>query len=437
MSNNVSQPLKVFISYSWDSPQHKDNVLKLADRLRADGIDCNIDQYEESPPEGWPRWMRNQVKQSDFVLVVCTDRYNLRFEGREELGKGKGVTWEGAIISQILYDEQVKNTKFIPVIFSFNDQNYIPDELGGATRYILEASDGYEGLYRRLTNQHSTKKPTLGKQQSLPSRERQYWSEEQNDRDGGLNSNSSSIARRQDEEAQQNKLEELYNNARRRYKARQWQAVVTIFRQMQELNLPFYDPDGLYKLAYEQQRKERERQAKEQQKQDRKNQELENLYDRGVRYYKAKAWYEAKKQFKEILQQEPRYRDTERLLEQVQEKLTMAKWIPIVLIAIGWIISFLVSNSPPLGGAIGGLVSAGSIWWAFQQTEQSLPSKQIGQFVLFILIGIVIGSIIHLIIYQQINFANSDLLKSGFTLSIGALISYSVLIWHFNRQDKE
>lgn len=70
---------KVFISYSHDSPEHKDRVLHLSDRLRADGIDCNIDQYETSPPEGWPRWMVNQIEEADFVLVVCTETYERRF----------------------------------------------------------------------------------------------------------------------------------------------------------------------------------------------------------------------------------------------------------------------------------------------------------------------------------------------------------------------
>jgi len=42
----------VFISYSHDSPAHRDSVVALSDRLRADGVECRIDQYEESPPEG-------------------------------------------------------------------------------------------------------------------------------------------------------------------------------------------------------------------------------------------------------------------------------------------------------------------------------------------------------------------------------------------------
>ena len=47
----------VFISYSHDSAEHADHVLALADRLRQDGIDCTIDQYETAPAEGWPKWM--------------------------------------------------------------------------------------------------------------------------------------------------------------------------------------------------------------------------------------------------------------------------------------------------------------------------------------------------------------------------------------------
>jgi hypothetical protein len=84
---------RVFISYSHDSPEHADRVLELADRLRAEGIDCHLDQYETSPPEGWPRWMLNQVEAADFVLVICTETYNLRFRGKAESGTGLTAKW--------------------------------------------------------------------------------------------------------------------------------------------------------------------------------------------------------------------------------------------------------------------------------------------------------------------------------------------------------
>ncbi|MHC4355693.1 MAG: SEFIR domain-containing protein, partial [Planctomycetota bacterium] len=47
----------VFISYSQDSDAHMDKVLALANKLRAEGIDAVLDQYEVSPAEGWPKWM--------------------------------------------------------------------------------------------------------------------------------------------------------------------------------------------------------------------------------------------------------------------------------------------------------------------------------------------------------------------------------------------
>jgi SEFIR domain len=163
---------KVFISYSHDSQEHKDRVLELADRLRENGIDCTIDQYEESPREGWQRWMLNQVEESTFVLVACTEQYDRRFRGREVVGKGKGVTWEGGVIIQDLYDDQGQNDKFIPVTLAPEDANFIPSPLRGATSYRLSTADGYELLYRRLTNQPSTRKPELGKLRTLPPRDR-------------------------------------------------------------------------------------------------------------------------------------------------------------------------------------------------------------------------------------------------------------------------
>jgi SEFIR domain len=167
-----SSPPKVFISYSHDSQTHKDRVLALADRLRDDRIDCNIDQYEQSPPAGWHRWMLNEVEAADLVLVVCSEPYDRRFRGREEAGKGKGAIWEGGVIIQELYAQGV-NSKFIPIVLTADDANFIPSSLRSATYYRLIATDDYELLYRRLTNQHSTPKQDLGKFRKLDKRDRQ------------------------------------------------------------------------------------------------------------------------------------------------------------------------------------------------------------------------------------------------------------------------
>ena len=108
---------KVFISYSHDSAEHREKVLALSERLRADGIETLLDQYVNgSPPEGWPRWMLNQLDAATFVLVVCTETYYRRFRGHEQPGKGRGVDWEGALITQEIYDGRSRTLKFVPVV---------------------------------------------------------------------------------------------------------------------------------------------------------------------------------------------------------------------------------------------------------------------------------------------------------------------------------
>jgi len=159
---------KVFISYVHETELHKKQVLDLSERLRSDGVDCNIDQYEVSPPEGWPAWMRKQIKQADFVLVVCTENYLKRYERDEESGKGAGAKWEGAIIGQELYEAEGRNTKFIPLVFTRDDLKHIPVEMRGGTHYLLDSDSQYDELYAHLTDQPRTVKRELGTLRQLP-----------------------------------------------------------------------------------------------------------------------------------------------------------------------------------------------------------------------------------------------------------------------------
>ena len=90
MELRESTPPKVFISYSHDSQEHEDRVLALANRLRADGVDALIDQYNPTPPEGWPMWMEDQIRNANFVILICTEIYLRRAERQEKPGKGRG-----------------------------------------------------------------------------------------------------------------------------------------------------------------------------------------------------------------------------------------------------------------------------------------------------------------------------------------------------------
>jgi hypothetical protein len=87
--------------------------------------DSNIDQYEQSPAKGWYLWMMDEIEKANFVLTVCTPKYLRRFRANEENGIGMGVTWAGSIITQELYSQAGRNSKYIPVIFTQRDTKFI------------------------------------------------------------------------------------------------------------------------------------------------------------------------------------------------------------------------------------------------------------------------------------------------------------------------
>lgn len=159
----------VFISYSHDSPDHARAVLALSNKLRSEGIDCVLDQYKSSPPEGWPQWMDREIGRAQFVLMICTEPYYRRVMGQEKPGVGLGIAWEGKLIYNHIYNASSLNTKFIPLIFDLSHTKYIPTPLQGATRYCLP--DEYEKLYNRLIGKPPAEKPPLGKRKPLPERE--------------------------------------------------------------------------------------------------------------------------------------------------------------------------------------------------------------------------------------------------------------------------
>ena len=170
MSDSPSVPIRVFLSYSWDSEPHKQQVLALAQRLRNDGVDARIDRFVTSPPEGWSQWMLDQIKDASFVLVIGTAKYLERFEKKAAPGTGLGATWEGAIITRALYLNGSWNDKFIPILFRDGDARHIPDVLRDFTRFPeVDTDPGYDPLYRFLTGQPAIVAAPLGSVRGLAS----------------------------------------------------------------------------------------------------------------------------------------------------------------------------------------------------------------------------------------------------------------------------
>lgn len=116
--------------------------------------------------------MTKHLRDADFVVMVCTERYYARVMGLEEPGVGRGVRWEGNLIFQHLSDADTINRRFVPILFEEGDLQHIPDPLRPFNYYQLEGDPGYLRLYRHLTNQPTVTAPPLGKLKSLPQKDR-------------------------------------------------------------------------------------------------------------------------------------------------------------------------------------------------------------------------------------------------------------------------
>jgi hypothetical protein len=161
-----STQITVFISYSHDSRSHNDRVLALANRLCKEGIDVSLDQYEQSPPQGWPQWMYQQIEKSNYVLIICSMNYLQKINGQtNKKSEGFGIKWESLLTLQDIYDNGSLNLRYIPVYFGDSSRDQIPKIFKGATSYQIETE--YDKLYRHLTNQPAIIKPPIGKIKAL------------------------------------------------------------------------------------------------------------------------------------------------------------------------------------------------------------------------------------------------------------------------------
>lgn len=146
-----------FISYSWDDDSHREWVLALAERLRADGVDVTLDRWETVPGDQLPAFMERAIRENEFIVIICTPRYKSRSDAREG-----GVGYEGDIMTSEVMTSQ-NHRKFIPVLRSAEWAQSAPSWLAG--KYYINLSGepyserDYEDLVRTLLGIRETAPP--------------------------------------------------------------------------------------------------------------------------------------------------------------------------------------------------------------------------------------------------------------------------------------
>ena len=158
----MSKNPKVFISYAHESEVLSDQVLKFSNELRLLGIDSEIDQYEEAPPQGWPKWMLQQIDKADYVLVVASPKYYARSKDYSSNPTGLGAKWETTQIIQNVYENVSNNKKYIPIYFGKDNLNYILDPLRPYTYYDILNPKLEEKLIKRILGCSDNIRPELG-----------------------------------------------------------------------------------------------------------------------------------------------------------------------------------------------------------------------------------------------------------------------------------
>jgi hypothetical protein len=155
---------KVFISYSHDSPDHKKWVANLAIRLRQNGVDATLDQWDLFPGEDVPAFMEKHLPECDYALLICTKRY----VEKANAGHG-GVGYEKMIVTSEMV-RRMDIGKFIPIIRQAGTHE-VPTFI--KTKLFLDFSiDGdfevvFDELLRTVFRSAIQTKPPLGSPPSI------------------------------------------------------------------------------------------------------------------------------------------------------------------------------------------------------------------------------------------------------------------------------
>jgi hypothetical protein len=152
---------KVFVSYSHDSQEHKDWVLKLATRLVANGVDVILDQWDLHLGGDLPRFMETGLVGANRILAVCTSIY----VEKANTGRG-GVGFEKMILTAQLMQDTLSD-RIIPIVRDNDAKPPVPIFLASKVYVDFRDDLGYEPNYAELLREiHGHKirpRPPLGK----------------------------------------------------------------------------------------------------------------------------------------------------------------------------------------------------------------------------------------------------------------------------------
>lgn len=149
-----------FISYSWESEEHKNWVRKLATDLRANGVDALLDQWEVRLGDDVTEFMERCVSTADYVLLVCTESF-----GKKANSRSGGIGYEQAIVTADLLNSQPPRGRFVCILRSGAPSlaipRYMQSRLWVDFRSDGEYHRGLDQLLVHIFGHYDDRKPPL------------------------------------------------------------------------------------------------------------------------------------------------------------------------------------------------------------------------------------------------------------------------------------
>jgi hypothetical protein len=156
---------KLFVSYSWTSPDHEAWVLSLATELRESGVEVILDKWDLKEGHDAYAFMEKMVTDPEIkkVILICDEAYVKKADKRTG-----GVGTEAQIISGEIYAKS-DQSKFVAIVKERDVEGkaYLPAYY--KSRIYIDLSDpttystNSEQLLRWIYDQPFYQKPELGK----------------------------------------------------------------------------------------------------------------------------------------------------------------------------------------------------------------------------------------------------------------------------------
>ncbi|MFL0270107.1 toll/interleukin-1 receptor domain-containing protein [Candidatus Clostridium radicumherbarum] len=157
-----------FVSYSWDSREHKNWVLALVSKLFKNGIETSIDVFEtQLETVNLYNMMIKNIKEKDYTILVLTENYARKADDLQG-----GVGFETNLLIPSIMDNL---KKIIPIVRTKGDKsNVIPFYLRGVN-YIDFSDDkkfeeAFDELLHKIYKVELIEKPKLGTRPDLKSK---------------------------------------------------------------------------------------------------------------------------------------------------------------------------------------------------------------------------------------------------------------------------